>query len=72
MTFDDAVQGRPDDSFPANAVVSNRRPVDEAVVYIGFDTQAPLEAGGAAARAARDPTRPAEYEWETGPRRGDR
>jgi nitroreductase len=29
--------GYPDDSFPANAVVSNRKPVDEAAVFIGFD-----------------------------------
>lgn len=29
--------GYPDDSFPANAVVSRRKSVDEAVVFIGFD-----------------------------------
>jgi hypothetical protein len=29
--------GWPDDSFPANAVVSNRKSVDEAAVFIGFD-----------------------------------
>ena len=29
--------GWPDDSFPANAVVSERRSVDEAAVFIGFD-----------------------------------
>jgi nitroreductase len=29
--------GYPDDSFPANAVVSNRKPVDEAATFIGFD-----------------------------------
>ena len=29
--------GYPDDSFPANAVVSNRKNVDEAVVFVGFD-----------------------------------
>jgi nitroreductase len=29
--------GYPDDSFPANAVVSNRKSVDEAVVFVGFD-----------------------------------
>jgi len=29
--------GFPDDSFPANAVVSHRRPVDEAAFFIGFD-----------------------------------
>jgi len=29
--------GWPDDSFPANAVVSLRKPVDEAVVFVGFD-----------------------------------
>jgi nitroreductase len=28
--------GYPDDEFPANAVVSNRKPVDEAVVFVGF------------------------------------
>jgi hypothetical protein len=30
--------GYPDDSFPANAVVSQRKAVDEAVVFVGFDT----------------------------------
>lgn len=29
--------GWPDHSFPANAVVSMRKPVDEAVVFVGFD-----------------------------------
>ena len=29
--------GWPDDSFPANAVVSKRKDVDEAVVFVGFD-----------------------------------
>ncbi|MZR31598.1 nitroreductase [Sneathiella litorea] len=29
--------GYPDDSFPANAVVSTRRPVEEVVTFIGFD-----------------------------------
>jgi nitroreductase len=29
--------GYPEDSFPANAVVSNRKSVDEAAVFIGFD-----------------------------------
>ena len=29
--------GFPDDSFPANAVVSTRKSVDEAAVFIGFD-----------------------------------
>jgi nitroreductase len=29
--------GYPDDSFPANAVVSNRKSVDEAAVFLGFD-----------------------------------
>lgn len=29
--------GYPDDDFPANAVVSTRKPVDEAVVFVGFD-----------------------------------
>jgi hypothetical protein len=28
--------GHPDDSFPANAVVSQRKSVDEAVVFVGF------------------------------------
>ncbi len=31
--------GYPDDSFPANAVVSRRKPVDEAAVFIGFDDE---------------------------------
>ena len=29
--------GYPDESFPANAVVSRRKPVDEAVTFIGFE-----------------------------------
>jgi len=29
--------GFPDDSFPANAVVSQRKSVDEATVFVGFD-----------------------------------
>ena len=29
--------GWPDDSFPANAVVSNRKPMEEAVRFVGFD-----------------------------------
>lgn len=29
--------GYPDDSFPANAVVSKRKPVDEAATFLGFD-----------------------------------
>jgi nitroreductase len=29
--------GYPDDAFPANAVVSRRKSVDEAAVFIGFD-----------------------------------
>jgi nitroreductase len=29
--------GFPDETFPANAVVSNRKPVDEAAVFLGFD-----------------------------------
>ena len=28
--------GWPDETFPANAVVSERKPVDEAVVFVGF------------------------------------
>src|ERR1700709_843494 len=31
--------GWPDDSFPANAVESTRKPVDEAAVFVGFDGQ---------------------------------
>jgi nitroreductase len=30
--------GYPDDSFPANAVVSQRKSVDDTVVFVGFDT----------------------------------
>jgi hypothetical protein len=29
--------GYPDDTFPANAVVSRRKTVDEAATFIGFD-----------------------------------
>ena len=29
--------GWPDETFPANAVVSERRPVEEAAVFVGFD-----------------------------------
>ena len=29
--------GYPDERFPANAVVSERKPLDEAVVFVGFD-----------------------------------
>lgn len=29
--------GYPDDDFPANAVVSQRKPVEDAVVWVGFD-----------------------------------
>lgn len=29
--------GFPDESFPANAVISQRKSVDEAVVFVGFD-----------------------------------
>jgi nitroreductase len=29
--------GWPDDTFPANAVVSERKPIDEAAVFVGFD-----------------------------------
>jgi nitroreductase len=29
--------GYPEDTFPANAVVSNRKSVDEATVFVGFD-----------------------------------
>jgi nitroreductase len=29
--------GWPDDDFPANAVVSERRPVEEAAVFVGFE-----------------------------------
>jgi len=30
--------GWPDETFPANAVVSERKTVDEAVVFVGFDS----------------------------------
>ena len=29
--------GFPDDSFPANAVVSRRKPVDETATFLGFE-----------------------------------
>jgi hypothetical protein len=29
--------GFPDETFPANAVVSQRKPLEEAVVFVGFD-----------------------------------
>ena len=29
--------GWPDESFPANAVVSERKPIEEAAVFVGFD-----------------------------------
>ncbi|MEQ1784553.1 MAG: nitroreductase [Hyphomonadaceae bacterium] len=29
--------GWPDDTFPANAVVSERKPIEEAAVFLGFD-----------------------------------
>jgi hypothetical protein len=29
--------GFPDDDFPANAVVSRRKSVDDAAVFVGFD-----------------------------------
>jgi hypothetical protein len=29
--------GWPDESFPANAVVSTRKSVDEAAVFVGFE-----------------------------------
>jgi nitroreductase len=32
--------GYPDEGFPANAVVSQRKSVDEAVVFVGFDEEA--------------------------------
>jgi nitroreductase len=32
--------GYPDDEFPANGVVSTRKSVDEAVVFVGFDDEA--------------------------------
>jgi len=31
--------GYPDDAFPANAVISTRKPVDEAAVFVGFDDE---------------------------------
>jgi len=30
-------RGWPDESFPANAVVSERKRVDEAATFLGFD-----------------------------------
>jgi hypothetical protein len=30
--------GRPDETFPANAVVSERKSVEEATAFVGFDT----------------------------------
>jgi nitroreductase len=32
--------GYPDETFPANAVVSQRKSVDEATVFVGFDEEA--------------------------------
>ena len=32
-----AALGWPDDTFPANAVVSRRKSVDETAVFVGFD-----------------------------------
>lgn len=32
-----AALGWPDDTFPANAVVSRRKPVDEAAIFVGFE-----------------------------------
>jgi nitroreductase len=32
--------GYPDDAFPANAVISRRKSVDDAVVFVGFDEAA--------------------------------
>jgi hypothetical protein len=29
--------GYPDDTFPANAVVSRRKSVDDAAVFVGFE-----------------------------------
>jgi hypothetical protein len=29
--------GYPDETFPANAVVSQRKSVDDAAVFVGFD-----------------------------------
>jgi hypothetical protein len=31
--------GYPDESFPANAVVSRRRPIAEVVTFVGFDQE---------------------------------
>ena len=31
--------GYPDDSFPANAVVSKRRPVEEVATFVGFEEE---------------------------------
>jgi hypothetical protein len=32
--------GWPDDSFPANGVVSHRKAVEEAATFVGFDEEA--------------------------------
>ena len=37
--------GYPDDDFPANAVVSRRRPVAEVATFIGFDAAQSVSAG---------------------------
>ncbi len=39
--------GYPDDDFPANAVVSTRRPVDEVATFIGFEDEETLRRAGA-------------------------
>jgi nitroreductase len=36
--------GWPDDTFPANAVVSTRKGVDEAAVFVGFDDDSTVQA----------------------------
>jgi hypothetical protein len=32
--------GYPDETFPANAVVSRRKPVEDAAVFVGFEDRA--------------------------------
>ena len=31
--------GYPDNSFPANAVVSKRQPVEDVLTFVGFDEE---------------------------------
>ncbi|GAA4283643.1 nitroreductase [Brevibacterium daeguense] len=41
--------GHPDSSFPANSVVSRRKPVSEATVFVGFEDEQHLEGATASA-----------------------